>query len=42
MKSLPFDRKLEMCNKYGLSVVDVQTIFNNNESIEIFERLIGD
>ena len=39
---VPFDQKIEMCDKYGLSIVDVQTVFLHGETIEVFENLIAE
>ena len=40
LSPVPFDLKYDMCQKYSLSVVDVNTIFLHPETICIFENLV--
>ena len=41
MQEVPFERKLEMCARHGLSIENVQAIFNHADTIEMFEEIVA-
>ena len=41
MPEVPFEKKLQMSQKYGLQTIDVQSIFNHTETIPMFEGLVS-
>lgn len=41
MTPVPFERKLEMCERHGLSIENVQAIFNHADTIDMFEQIVA-
>ena len=39
MSPIPFEKKQQLVNKYSMSIVDVQAIYNHAETIPMFESL---
>ena len=35
----PFEKKKEIASRYGLSIAEVQTVFNHPWSLELYERM---